>query len=226
VKKFLVQLEDRGFTFDVTIEAETIEQAVVIAREKHSQPRQVTVNPRPTWVEPYRDGMEDGEEIYELTHEIEGECSECKLVFLSNHKPDPSWPWNYASGDDRGYTNICYGCAQKRKEKGDFCPLFENYHRNSPTCEDCPAGECPKARDRHFQKLREVLTNALFAQGSRPGNYNEIREFILNNEFGLAYDALKTLSDAGPHTLPVSGVDLRIREALDSARRLMDKGWK
>jgi hypothetical protein len=143
VKKFLVQLEDHGFTFSVDIMAETIEQAVQIAQEKHCAPRQVTVTPRPTWVEPYREGMEEGEEIYELTHEIQGECDECKLVFLSGHKPDPSWPWTNATGDDDGYTNICYACAQKRKEKGDYCPRFENYYRG-PSCEDCPPGGCTR----------------------------------------------------------------------------------
>lgn len=141
MKKFLVQLEDRGFTFDVTIEADTIEQAVKIAQEQHCAPRQVTVTPRPTWVEPYRDDMEEGEEIYELTHEIQGGCSECKLVFLSNHKPDPSWPWLNTSGDDRGYTDLCYACAQKRKESGVYCPRFDNYFRG-PSCEDCPADGC------------------------------------------------------------------------------------
>lgn len=145
MKKFLIQLEDHGFTFDVDIEAETIEEAVKIAQEKHCEPRQVTITPRPTWAEPYRDDMEEGEEIYELTHEIQGKCDECGLIFLSDHKPDPTWPWLYASGDERACTSICYGCAQKRKEQGNYCPAWEDFFRGY-RCKDCPEGGCTQQK--------------------------------------------------------------------------------
>jgi hypothetical protein len=229
MKKFLVQLEDHGFTFDVTIEADTIEQAVRIAQEKHCEPRQVTITPRPTCAEPYPANMEEGEEIYELTHEIQGECSECKLVFLSNHSPDPSWPWTNANGDDRGYTTICYGCAQKRKEKGDFCPLFGEFYRNI-NCEGCPAHECPKARDRHFSSVRATLESAISliaARKTNPPDLEEVRVFMENNEFGLAYDALDAYVGPVPLPAPPSrSAEGGARCALDAVRDMMKKGWK
>ena len=134
--KFVVQLEDRVIVEKV-IEAETIEDAVAVAKLNYSGDRTEKVHLRPTWAEPVP--PEEGAEVYELTHEIQGECADCGLIFLSRHSPNPDWPWVSTSGDEGYYTEICYPCAQKRKENGNYCPDGEHYYKRD--C--CPHEEKP-----------------------------------------------------------------------------------
>ena len=132
--KFMVKIEDRGFGWDVDIEADTIEDAVRIATEEHCQPRMVEVTPHPTWAEPYPEDAEEGTEIYELTHEVSGNCADCGVtIFSRGGTKHDDWPWSYASGDEGCYTEICYPCAVKRKDAGNFCPRFDSFYLR-PCC--------------------------------------------------------------------------------------------
>jgi hypothetical protein len=159
VKKFVVATEDRGFQFDVTVEAESIEEAVKIVREQHCKPRMVEVTPHPTWAEPLPEGQEL-DELFEFTWELGPQCDDCgRQMFhqrgtkTGNHETD-SWPWTYASGDEGCYTDICWPCAQKRKEAGNYCAYMNNYYRVDYRC-----GECPESGCRHV-KSEKAETDA------------------------------------------------------------------
>ena len=47
---------------------------------------------------------------------------------------------------------------------------------------------------------------------------DSVREFLKNNEFGLAFDALQRDSDGGYSQM--------FKLHMDAAKELMDKGWK
>jgi len=216
MKKFAVVLEDRGFRFDVDIEAETIEEAVKIAREKHCEPRMVEVTPTPTWVEPYPE--EEGAEVYELGHQVHGDCADCDLTLFTNTgtpKTD-EWPWSYTSADDGMYTDVCYPCAMKRKEAGNYCAYFKHFYRDDPVCGECPAGKCPKAQDSYYDALKAVLKRALYHSKAPE---KEVQDFFDHNEFGLAFDALQECG-------PTHESDSRFANNMTKAAEMMKEGWE
>ena len=214
MKKYHVQIEDRGFSFDVVVAAESMSEAVKIVREFHCQPRTVEIKPSPTWVEPVPESPEEGYEIYEYTSQIIGDCEDCGLILFEGNADANDWPWQHASGDEGCYTTICYPCAMKRKEAGNYCPFYNHFYRAEKYgCQDCPAGECTQAQSRYYRKLKEVLKKSLSFSKAQP---SEINEFLDNNEFGLAYDALQKSGSAHREfTIFMEGV-----------RTLMDEGWK
>jgi len=127
--KYMVKIEDRGFSWDVDVEAANIEEAVAITERDHCQPRMVEVKPKPSWAEPYPEDAEEGTEVYELTHEILDKCADCGIALFSRGgQVSKGWPWSYDSGDEGSYTTICYPCAMKRKEAGNYCPDCGAYY--------------------------------------------------------------------------------------------------
>lgn len=212
--KFIVATEARGHQFDVIVEAETIGEAVKIVKEKHCGPRMVEVTPYPTWAEPLPEGK-DPEEIYELTYEIHGACEDCKTTLFNTKTPEQSeWEWTYASGDDGCHTDICYPCAQKRKEAGNYCAQHRNYYRDDHHhgCDSCPVGDCSKARDRYFKILRAALVDALRHSNA---SITETNEFLDVNEFGLAFDELQAGGERSKG----------FETYMEKAKAMMDKGW-
>ena len=193
MKNYLVRVEDHGFTYDVRVKANSIEEAVATAERDHCEPRQVTINPKPTWAEPLPEDPD--KEIYELSHEVFDRCADCQLVIF-NHGGEISkkWPWSYTSGDKGDSTNICYPCAMKRKEAGNYCAAFDTYYRDDHHygCSKCPINDCVVAKERHYEKLEKNLRRAFSYSKAKPDEFNQ---FLENNEYELAY---KMLAAAGP----------------------------
>ena len=214
--KYHVQIEARGFAFEVVVTAESMSEAVKIVREFHCEKRTVEITPTPTWVEPAPENPEEGYEIYEYSNQIYGDCEDCGLVLFEQGNPEGNdWPWQHTNGDDGHHTNICYPCAQKRKEAGNYCAFYENYYRDDHHhgCDSCPAGGCSKAQKAYYEKLSKVLKAALSFSKAQP---SEVNEFLDHNEFGLAFAVLS--ESATPHQ------EYHIH--MGSAKALIDAGWK
>lgn len=122
--KFQVSMETK-VTEWVEVEAETAEDAVLIAKRDHSKvERKISLDV--TWV----DEAERAEEMGELSIEYEGVCDNCGYPLLRRHYQDYStgerdkhpkgWPWVHDTpsqaqvGPDknRDYFTWCYGCLQ------------------------------------------------------------------------------------------------------------------
>ena len=118
--KYHVKLEPSTvYDKDVVIEAESMSEAVEIARNRHCGKEQVEVSYRPEWVEPRPADADEDYEIFEYNHQVFGECVDCKVVLFESHEknPDNDWPYQHHSADRGSYTWVCHPCAQKRKEK-------------------------------------------------------------------------------------------------------------
>lgn len=219
MKKFVVCTESGDHRYDVIVEADNLSDAVKLVREKHCEPRQVTVNPYPTWAEPIPEGQDNLGECDEMTYQVFHDCEDCKDILFEYGKPDNDWPWQHAAGDDGHHTYICYPCAMKRKEAGNYCAYFKNYYRDDHHhgCDSCPVGTCHKARDSYYEAVKTVLNRALVL--SAHGPKDDIKEFLNNNEFGLVYDALKDRGAGDPG-------GSRFDANMVKAKEMMDKGWE
>ncbi len=221
MKKFQVGLEADGFISTIIVEATNKSDAIKLAREKHCAPRMIEVTPHPTWVGEVPDDADEDYEIFDESYnQVFHDCEDCKTVlFEGPGKKDNDWPWQYAAGDDGHHTYICYPCAMKRKEAGNYCAYFKNYYRDDHHhgCDSCPVGTCHKARDSYYEALKTMLGRALVLSASRP--MTEVKEFLDNNEFGLVYDALKEVgagTTAGP----------RFDANMVKAKEMMEEGWE
>jgi len=148
--KYHVKLEPSTvYDKDVVIEAESMSEAVEIARNRHCGKEQVEVSYRPEWVEPRPADADEDYEIFEYNHQVFGECVDCKVVLFESHEKnlDNDWPYQYHSADEGDYTLVCHPCATKRKEVGNYCPFFDNFYRSSKLgCDKCQP-ECTRRRD-------------------------------------------------------------------------------
>lgn len=99
--KFEVLLESPSVTKQVTVEADTHEEAVAKAKAMNLT---VTVEPRPAWV----DTTEKVHKTGELEHEVVGYCDDCMKPIVS--RDIPGQPWNYTSASEHGGL-LCFVCA-------------------------------------------------------------------------------------------------------------------
>jgi len=212
--KYHVLIEDRGFSFDVIVETESMSDAVKLVRETLCEPRTVEITPTPTWVEPAPKDSKEGYEIYDYSNRIYGDCEDCGIVLFELGNPEGSdWPWQYINGDSGHHTNICYPCAQERMKVGNYCPFFRHYYRTEKySCRDCSKNECKPAQLAYYDKLSRVLKVALSFSKAQP---SEVNAFLDHNEFGLAFALLSESSTPhqGYHT------------HMGVAKSMMESGW-
>lgn len=204
---------------DVEVEAESMSEAVKIAKEKLCGKEQVEVSYHPTCVQPKPEDADEDYELYEYDHSIYGECDDCGIILFEDgsENPDNDWPWQVAAGDTRHHTYICYPCAMKRKEVGNYCPFFKHFYRSyKEGCDKCPP-ECTRARDAYFEKLKGILTKAL-RLSSAPNK--AVEHFLGHNEFGLAHETLQECK--ARDSRDSSNFAKRMKEAAD----LMAEGWQ
>ena len=218
MKKYHVKLEPSSvYGRDVEVEASSMDEAVKIAKQIHCGKEQVEVSYHPTCVEPRPDDADEDYELFEYDHQIYGECDDCKIALFESHgtrNPDNDWPWQHDAGDTRHQTYICYPCAMKRKEEGNYCPFYKHFYRDEKEgCDTCPA-QCDRARDAYFERLKKILAKALSHSQVPP---KPVNHFLDNNEFGLAYDLLS-------HETPTQTNSCR--ELLAEVKELMEKGWE
>jgi hypothetical protein len=216
--KFQVGLVADGYSKTILVEAATRSDAIKLAREKHCAPRMIEVTPHPEWLGEVPDDADEDYEIHDDSwNRVHHDCDDCGLVlFEGPGEKDNDWPWQYASGDDGMYTNICYPCAMKRKEAGNYCAWYKHFYRDNPVCKDCPAGKCPKAQNAYYEKLGTCLKEALgFSRLAGAEARGRVLELLKVNEFGLAHDALLGAPE-GPEMFK-----LHMKAAAD----LMKEGW-
>jgi len=214
--KYHVKLEPSTiYGKDVEVEADSMAEAVKWAREIYCSKEQVEVSYHPTCVEPRPEDAGEDYELFEYNHEIYGECDDCKIALFESHEknPDNDWPWQHEAGDTRHQTYVCYPCAMKRKEVGNYCPYFKHFYRTYKTgCDKCPKDGCTQAQTAYYDKLRKTLRAALSFSKAQA---DEVNEFLDNSEFGLAFALLS--ESATPHQ------EYHIH--MGSAKALMDQGW-
>ena len=220
MKTYHVKLEASAvYGKDVEIEAESMSEAVEIARNRHCGKEQVEISYSPKCVEPKPDDAGEDYELFEYNHEIFGECDDCKVSLFesfSEKNPDNDYPWQHAAGDTRHHTYICYPCAIKRKEEGNYCPFFKHFYRDEKEgCDTCPA-QCDRARDAYYEGLKTVLERAR-QLSSAPTK--AVTHFLEHNEFGLAYE---TLEECGPRSDSCG----RFEQNMQNAKERMEKGWE
>jgi len=104
--KFEVILESRPATKQVSVDADTHEEAV--AKTK-AMSLTATVELRPAWV----DTSEKVEKTGELEHEVVGDCDGCMKPIVS--RDIPGQPWNYTSASEHGGGVLCYACSKGEK---------------------------------------------------------------------------------------------------------------
>jgi hypothetical protein len=100
--KFEVLLESRPATKQVSIDADSYEEAVDKAINMELTE---TVTLRPTWV----DTSEKAKATSELEYEVVGCCDKCGKSIVG--RDIPGQPWNYASANEYGGL-LCYVCAK------------------------------------------------------------------------------------------------------------------
>ena len=222
MKKFLVKIEGRGFSWDIEVEAESLSDAVKVAQAQHCAPRQVEVTPRPTWVEPIPAGS-DKEDICELSYEVQDTCVDCGLhLFHQRTEEQQDWPWVSSTADEQCTQSVCYPCAKKREEAGNVCYYYHHHYRDPHHygCDKCPIGECPKAQNRYYDNLKQRLRRAILLSNAKTqGSDQSIQELLDANEFGLAVEGLRT---CGAHDKR----DPRFAANMKQAEEMMAKGWK
>jgi hypothetical protein len=225
MKTYRVHLEPSSvYGKNVDIEAESMDEAIKIAREKHCGKEMVEVSYHPDWLQPKPEDADEDWECYEYWHEIYHDCDDCGIVLFESHgdkrNPDNDWPWQHDAGDTRHQTYICYPCAMKRKEEGNYCPFFKHFYRSyKEGCDKCPP-ECHRARDAYYEALGAVLTRALYhSDAPKRGEEKNVAEFLEANELGLAYETLK---ECGPLHDP----DSRFDKNMEKADEMMKKGWE
>lgn len=113
------------------VAASSPEEAAKLAIEMCRVPLMTNVSFSARWLEE----QDVVEETGELSIEILGTCDECGAGITS--QTVDGQPWNWAPGDENCYSMLCYPCAMKRKEAGNYCPHYERFYR----CESCPLGE-------------------------------------------------------------------------------------
>lgn len=109
----------------VKIEAESAEEAVLLAKRDHSE-QNMDVSLSVTWL----DEDAKAEETGELSIEVELYCDQCGLPMLRRHErvddtkeekgPTKDWPWSYGTPSQEqvgaefnpDYFTWCYGCMQ------------------------------------------------------------------------------------------------------------------
>ena len=201
---------------DVVVEAESMSEAVKIARANHCGKEQVEVSYMAEWVEP-RPPEADNDpdwELYEYSHQIYGDCDDCGTVLFESHgtrNPDNDWPWQHDAGDTRHHTYICYPCAMKRKEEKNYCPFFKHFYRSyKEGCDKCPEGGCNQLRERVKQRLQRALS---FSDAPPTA----VNHFLESGNLKLAYE---TLRESGTSHSRDTFEPLMLE-----AKELLDGGW-
>jgi hypothetical protein len=132
----------------VEIEAESMDEAIKVARDLHCDETTAKVSYNPDWLQTKPEDADEHREDLERWHEIYGECDDCGVTLFESHgekNPDNDWPWAHDAGDTRHHTYICYPCAMKRKAAGNYCPFFKHFYRSyKEGCDKCPEGGCDR----------------------------------------------------------------------------------
>jgi len=220
--KYHVHLEPSTvYGKSVDIEADSMDEAIRIAREKHCGKESVEISYRPDWLQSKPEDADEDWECVEYSHEVYGMCDDCEITLFESHgekNPDNDWPWQHDAGDTRHHTHICYPCAMKRKEAGNYCSFFKHFYRSyKEGCDKCPP-ECHRARDAYYEKLGGVLNWARFHLGTTEEEKQEINLLLENNEFGLAYE---TLTEIGENKEAP-----KFEKNMKEAAEMMEKGWE
>jgi hypothetical protein len=203
----------------VEVEANSMDEAIKIARVKHCNEEKVAVSYHPEGLQPKpADAGEDWDpELSDEWHEVYHDCDDCGVVLFTSSgekNPDNDWPWQHDAGDTRHHTYICYPCAMKRKEEGNYCPFFRHFYRSyKEGCDTCPP-KCRRAQDAYYERLGKTLAKALSHSQVPP---KPVKHLLDNNEFGLAYDLLSHETDSQTNSC---------REILAEAKAMMEKGWE
>jgi len=224
MKTYHVKLEPSTVHgWDIEVEAESMSDAIKIAKERHCDPRQVEVTVRPEWLQPKPDDAGEDYELLEYEYQVHDECVDCGIyIFEGPGEPDNDWPWQHASANEQCTESVCYPCAQERLEAGNVCYYYGHFYRDDHHygCDACKPGDCAKAQGRYYDNLKQVLERAFRLSDARPRAVEKVvAEFLGENEFGLAYNILKTCESHDER-------DSRFATNMEEAAKLMERGWK
>lgn len=109
--EWIVQFEPRKPpTFDVTVQADSIGEAIKIASDAHVKGYMYSLTANPVAA----DTKEHASSHDELRHEVVGSCCRCHAGLVNGEIPGQ--PWNYTSDPTRHHNEealLCYACAKE-----------------------------------------------------------------------------------------------------------------